>query len=136
MIEIKKDPSPRELRWFGVLLALFFGVAGALVRWRLGSPGVAAGIWSAGALLALVYLALPALRRRIYLGWMYLAYPIGWTVSHVLLLLVYYAILTPLGLLLRLLGKDLLERHLDRDATSHWSRRAAREDPSSYFRQF
>ena len=136
MIEINKDPSPRELRWFGVLLVLFFALVGALVRWRLDAPRVGAGLWVAGGTLALIYLVLPRLRRAIYLAWLYAAYPIGWTISHLLLLFVYYAILTPIGLLLRLAGKDPLERRQDRSAPSYWSRRDQDQDVKSYFRQF
>ena len=41
-----------------------------------------------------------------FLGWMYAAFPIGWTISHLLLLAVYYFVLTPVGLALRLTGRD------------------------------
>lgn len=136
MIEINRHPSPRELRWFGALLALFVATLGALGRWRFDAPGVAAGVWGVGAALVLVYFALPPLRRGIYLAWLYAAYPMGWTISHLLLLLVYYAILTPVGLLLRLVGKDPLDRRLDPDAASHWSRRAQHDEVKRYFRQF
>ena len=136
MIEINRNPSSRELRWFGVLLVLFFAIVGALARWRFGAPRVATGLWGVGGALSLAYLALPPLRRIIYLAWVYAAYPIGWTVSHLLLLFVYYATLTPTGLLLRLAGKDPLERRTDAAAPSYWSPRAKREDVKTYFRQF
>ena len=64
------------------------------------------------------------------------AFPIGWTISHVLLFVVYFVILTPVGWLLRLSGKDLLDRRLDRDAVSYWTERTASRDASRYFRQF
>jgi hypothetical protein len=67
---------------------------------------------------------------------MYAAYPIGWTISHLLLLIVYYVILTPVGLAMRLAGRDPLDRSPDPAAESYWVRRTPPDSPARYFRQF
>ena len=41
---------------------------------------------------------------------MVLAFPIGWTVSQVILLLMFYGLFTPIGLVFRLIGRDPLQR--------------------------
>ena len=51
-----------------------------------------------------VYAAIPMSRKWIYLGWIYAAFPIGWTVSHLLLAAIYYLIVTPIALAVRLAG--------------------------------
>jgi hypothetical protein len=136
MITINRNPSSRDLRWFGLLLLLFFGLLGALARWRFGAPDTATALWQIGAVLCIVYYAVPPLRRWLFLGWMYAAFPIGWTISHVLLLVVFYLILTPVGLALRLGGHDPLERSFDREAATYWVPRSVKDDPARYFRQF
>ena len=48
--------------------------------------------------------------RLIYVGWMVLAFPIGWTVSQVMLALMFFGLFTPIGLVFRLIGRDPLQR--------------------------
>jgi hypothetical protein len=64
------------------------------------------------------------------------ALPIGWTISHLVLGAVYYLVLTPIGLVMRLLGRDPMQRRFDRSAKSYWIERTPRTDPSRHFRQF
>ncbi len=136
IVEINLNPSKSELRWFGLLLFLFFALIGGLVFWRLGSLAVPSVLWLAGAVLGLVYYAVRPLRRPMYLGWMYAVYPLGWTISHLLFGCIYFLVMTPIGLLMRLSGRDPLERRFDPEAGTYWVERPARVEPSRYFRQF
>ena len=95
--DIPFDPARATLRQFaGLCLVVFGGMAlwQALVR---GHTGLAIFL----ALLALtigpVGLARPEWVRWIYVGWMVLAFPIGWTVSQVLLALMFYGLFVPIG---------------------------------------
>jgi hypothetical protein len=74
--------------------------------------------------------------RFVFLTLSYAAFPIGFVVSHVILAIVYYLILTPIGLLVRAIGRDPMERRFDRDAESYWVVRQPIDDPGRYFRQF
>jgi hypothetical protein len=136
MIELNRNPSARDLKWFGLLLLAFFGLLAAMAQWRFGAPSSARLLLAVGAALSAVYYAVPPLRRWIFLAWMFAAFPIGWTISHVLLFVVYFGVLTPVGLVLRVLGKDPLDRAFDRDASSYWIARPRVDDPRRYFRQF
>lgn len=136
MIEINKNPSKKELWVFGLLLILFAGLVGGLVFYRWGSLEWAGYSWIGGGLLALLYFSIPSLRRPIYLAWMYLGFPIGWAVSHLFLGLIYYGVLTPVGLLLRVLGYDSLKRRMEPERESYWIEQSLRRDAKSYFRQF
>jgi len=136
MIEIDRHPAPRILRQFAGLFLLAFGVVGLLVLRRGGSMEVALAIWGVALAVFVVGMIRPGAIRLVYLGLIYLAFPIGWVVSHVLLALVLYLLFTPIGWALRLLGRDPLERKLDSEASSYWT---AHEQPASmdrYFRQF
>ncbi len=136
MIEIKKDFSDRELMLFGPLMAVFAGLLGWLLGYQLGSPNVRYGIWGAAALLIVVYYAASGLQLAIYRGWLYAVAPIGWVVSHVLLAAIYYLLLTPIGLLMKVFGYDPMRRKMDRAASSYWVVREPKRDNSSYFKQF
>ena len=52
--------------------------------------------------------------------WMRLAHVLGFIMTRVILTITYVLVIVPTGLVFRLLGKDLLDRKLDRDATSYW----------------
>ncbi len=136
LIDIKRDPSKRELGWFGVIFALFFAIVGGLVRWKFGAPAAGTVIWLTAAGLTLLYYALPPLRRPLYFGWMYAAFPIGWVVSHVVLAIVYYLVFTGTGLVMRLLGHVRLQRRFEPDAQTYWVEHRPGEDRARYFRQF
>ena len=136
MIELDLDPAPKELRRFGVLLAVFAAAGGALVHWKLDTPHAATAVWVAGGALVAAYLAVPPIRRRMYVGALRATYPVGWLVSHALLAAVYYLLLTPIGLTLRLVKGDPLARTPDGSSPTYWVERRPNLDVRRYFRQF
>ena len=135
VIEINRNPSRRDLRIFGALLLVFAGVVGALLHWRWHAPGAARAVWIAGAVLVGLYFGVPPLRRPIYLGWIYVTFPIGFVLSHVILGLVYYGVFTPMGLIMRLVGHDPMRRKMDRAAKSYWVAHDPHRSMERYFRQ-
>ena len=135
MIEINRNPSRRDLLVFGAGLAVVFAVIGAL-RWRAGSPATAKVWWISGLALTVMFFAVPRIRRRLYVGWMYAIYPIAWTISHVVLGVAYFLVATPIAVTLRFFGRDPLQREFDKAARSYWVVRAPNRDDARYFRQF
>ena len=136
LVELKKEATDSELRWFGLLFAGFFGLIGAMTWWRFDAPHTAQYIWVVAGGVAGLYYLIPPLRRPIFFGWMYAAYPIGFVVSHVILAGIYYLVMTPIGLLMRLLGHDPLQLRLKPDAETHWIKRTPSQDPQRYFNQY
>ena len=61
------------------------------------------------------------LLRPIYVGWMVLAFPIGWTVSQVILAVMFFGLFTPIGLVFRLIGRDPLHRARRPGVESYWT---------------
>ena len=104
-------PAPRMLRQFAGLWLAFFGGLAGLAGARAGpaSASAAALAVAGGRRSAASAWSGPALVRPIFVGWMVLAFPIGWAVSLVLLGLVYYGLFTPIGLVFRLVGRDALQ---------------------------
>ncbi len=136
VISINKTPSKRDLAWFGLTFLSFFGLIGLVVWWRAGSLRAAVILWAAAGAVTAVYYAVPPCRRAIYLGWMYAAFPIGWIISHLVLATVYYLVLTPTGLLMRLFGRDPMHRKFAPQATTYWIPVKPEPDKRRYFRQF
>ncbi len=137
LLEINPNPSVRELRQFGTIwFPAFFVLIGGIVLYASGSLPWALGIWIAAACVTLLGLALPWVTRLVFLGWMYAAYPIGWVISHLLLGVIFYGIVTPTGVLARLARGDSLHRRPDPTAATYWVKRETEREADRYFRQF
>lgn len=145
MIEIDWRPDERTLRQFGVIALFGFSILAALAWWELlvfsvglGSARafVAGGFAALAGLSGLFSAILPRANLPLYLGLTILSYPIGFVLSYVIMGLLFFAMLTPVGLCFRLTGYDPLHRRFERDATTYWTNPRARRGKASYFRQF
>lgn len=133
--DLPLQPTQRTLRQFGGLCLVFFGGL-AIWQWLVRDNLVSAGILSGLALvLGIVGLVRPTALRLLFVAWMIAAFPIGWVISHILLLIVYYGVFTPIGLAFRVIGRDPLELRR-RDVSSYWTPKPQVADLHRYFRQF
>jgi hypothetical protein len=136
LIDLNKNPTSRELKVFGVLFAVFFGLLGAVFWWYTGWQTAAMVVWKSAAFILVAYIVAPQIRRPIYLIWSYALYPIGFVITLVLMGVVYYLVITPTGFLMRLFGRDPLSRKFRREAKSYWIRRKEDASLDRYFRQY
>jgi hypothetical protein len=74
--------------------------------------------------------------RWIYVGAMLVSFPVGWTVSKLILVGLFYGMFTPLALLFRLLGRDVLGRRRAPAATTYWAPKPMSTEGSDYFRPY
>lgn len=116
------DTSKRSLRSFGYVVGLVLLGIALFVLWRRdwAATSVVYGLGSIGGLLVVLGLVAPLILRPIYKVWMALALALGYVMTRVLLTTVFFLIMTPIGLLMRLFGKDPMHRRLDPDVASYW----------------
>jgi hypothetical protein len=132
---VKWHPDARELRRFAIFMLVGFFVLGLLSVWR--AKGIATGsivLWSIGVFLAVASFV-PRLGRVAYLGVYLPTSIIGYVVSNVMLALMFLFVITPLGIVLRLLGKDLLQERRQK-AQTQWKPVKGPKTEDSYYRQF
>jgi hypothetical protein len=138
LVEINWQPTRRDLRVFGLGLAVFC----MIIAWWCYRTfhGDFEAVETALALVAVFAVVssifAPGFLRPAYVVFMVVAFPVGWVVSHVLLAVVFYAVFTPMGLFMRLLGRDPMQRRFDPAAKSHWVSRRGEKSTEDYFRQF
>lgn len=133
--EIERNPTPRDRVELGLVFAVGLSVFGALARFRWDSPGVATSLWIAagvGFVLSLV----PPIGRVLYILWMGLGRTIGLVTSPILMFAVYAVVIVPVGLVFKLMRRDVMRRELDPAAPSYWEDYPRAEDPARYLRQF
>lgn len=136
MLEINKNPTKKDLNLFGLLFLAFWALVGGIAWWRFDAPVVARYMWAIAAIVTFVHYAVPPVRRYVFLGWSYATYPLGWVVMHVILGIVFYLVITPIGLIMRAAGKDPMNRKPDPQANTYWIEHEQITDQSRYFRQF
>ena len=128
-------PSAKELRQFGLLfgllLMLFFGL---LLPWLWGHSWPR-WPWGAGGAIWLWALVLPGTIYHPYRAWMAVGAVLGWINTRILMSIVFYLVVLPMGLVLRLMGRDPLRRRLDPAAESYRVPAAA-DDPKHMERPF
>ncbi|MCY2991852.1 MAG: SxtJ family membrane protein [Planctomycetota bacterium] len=133
LVEMNWHPTDRQLRQFGVIGLFALPLLGWL--WSGGVLGI--GILAAvGLALAAVGLTYPQTLRPIFVGLSLVGLPIGWGVSELTLLVLFYGLFLPIGLLLRLLGRDPLDRKFDAQASSYWQPKKPPTDVASCFRRW
>jgi len=132
---VKWRPDARELRRFAIAMLIGFFVLGALSAWR--AKGIGTGsvvLWSIGASLA-VAAFVPKLGRIAYLAVYLPTSIIGYVVSNVMLAVMFFLVITPLGIIMKLMGKDVLQQRRP-GRTTQWTPVKETKNEESYYRQF
>jgi hypothetical protein len=78
----------------------------------------------------------PKAIRYVYGAAMLAAFPIGWTISQALLVIVFFGVFTPVALVFRLIGRDILNRRYASGDESYWEVRKQPASADRYFQQF
>lgn len=130
-----REPTSRDLT---ILAGLFFVILCAIGGYLLWKGATNGWMWIiAGTVLALSRIVTPFF-KAIYRIWIILSIIIGYFVSRVLLTIIFFIVIIPMGLIMRILGKDPMERKLDPNAASYWIPKEQEKDPSveRYEKQF
>ena len=145
MIELNLDPDERMLRQFGWIALVGFCTL-AFVAWReilifsfgLGSarPAVAIALAGLGVLASLFSVAWPRGNRPLFVVLSLASFPIGFVVSHVVLGLIFYGVISPVGLAFRVVGRDALSRSLESNRDSYWQDHERTASKDRYFQQY
>jgi hypothetical protein len=111
-------------RTFGLVFSGFFLIIGLLPMWR----GNSFRYWALGvaAVLLVPTILAPAILGAFNRLWTKFGELIHRIVSPVALAVLFFCVVTPTGLLLRLMGKDILRLRFDKAASSYW---ISREPP-------
>ncbi|MCL4538214.1 MAG: SxtJ family membrane protein [Bacteroidetes bacterium] len=127
--------SKKDLRKFGLTVGPVLLAIGLYLFLRGRSSGA---YWAAtGILLIFLSIVAPVVLKPLNKGWMILAILLGWVMTRFILVILFYLVLTPTGLIARMFRKDFLDRRFDRTRNSYWQKREKNKfDPRDYERQF
>jgi len=123
---ILRTQSRRDFRSFGTTMGIFLMLLG--LGFNLFSLNYSLQIVATGGLLLMLGAVLPAGLRPLYILWMTLAALLGFIMTRILLGIIFFLIFAPVGLIFRLIYKDLLDESIEPTAKSYWKAR----DPKPY----
>ena len=116
--QLNHPASIKEFRSFGLLVGMILNVIGL---WPMLFHGESPRMWAAGAGGLLIALGgfLPRSLVHIHKGWMLAGHVLGWINTRILLGVVFYGLITPIGILFRLMGKDTLRQGFSETSSTY-----------------
>ena len=134
--EIKNIKSEKsDLRKFGIIIGLILLVIAGFLFWKEKESFQI--LLTFGVIFFFLGIAIPFILKPIYWVWMIFATIFGWIMTRVILSLIFYIIFTPIGLILRIFGKQFLEFNWDHSKQSYWNLRTVETfNKENYERQF
>ncbi|HKI77232.1 MAG TPA: SxtJ family membrane protein [Ignavibacteriaceae bacterium] len=127
--------SKRDLRKFGLTVGLVLIAIAAFLFWKQKGSYP---IFTIIALFLIVSgLLFPLILRPLNKVWMTLAILMGWVMTRVILIILFFIVLTPLSFVARIFRKKFLDLDIDKTKESYWEIREKKEiNPVEYERQF
>jgi ABC-type dipeptide/oligopeptide/nickel transport system permease component len=127
------NKEKRDIRIVFLIFSAIFGV----IAWRH-YPSIETYVLSGLSLVLLPIVAFaPIILRPVFKLWLKIAHAVGWFNTQILLSIVFILIFIPIGLIMRLLGKDPMKRKMQSEGT-YWEpyEIAGLKDKKRYERQF
>ena len=111
-----------EIKKFGMGLTVLLCLIGG---WQLYKGNIDVYVWFFGfaGLVLILSFFVPIILKPLYKVTHTVGNAIGWVSTRILLGIIFYIIFTPIGIMLRLIEKDLLDKRLDKDAKSYWNKK-------------
>ena len=118
--EIKNIKSGKsDLRKFGITFGIILLIVSGFLFWKEKEQFQI--FLTIGITLFLIAIVIPSVLKPVYWIWMVFAIILGWIMTRLILSLLFYIIIAPIGLALRFFGKQFLELRWDKSKDSYWN---------------
>ena len=123
--------NPREIRKFGIIGAIFFGTLLAVALWR--DKALAAYFFGFLSFLSIGFIIMPWRLRHAYAAWLKIANFVGFTVTILILSILFYFVITPTALIKKIFGGRPLPLKPDDKVSTYWVTRPEPTQPKERF---
>ena len=144
-VELNFDPKAKQLRQFGFIGLVAFPLLGWLfsgkppitdfAAWEQNQTRIFLGFCLAAITFGALAFMKPGLLKWIFIAASVVTFPIGFVLGEIVMMLIFAIAFVPTALVFRWIGRDSLDRTLDRKTESYWVEKPQAKDASSYFRQ-
>jgi len=138
LIDFDFKTGKKDIRLFSNVVPIALAVWGTILGFSHDWGGCSEWILYGIAVLIFFWgMISPYTLKPVYIGWMYFTRCFAWFLTTLVLGLVFYIGFTVIGFLMRLFGKDPLNRKIDKTAPSYWNKRTlGAPDKAHYGKQF
>lgn len=126
--------TKREVRITWIGFTVIFAVIGSILLYK--EKETYLYFYGASSFFAFFAAFAPMALLPLYRLWVKFATALAWFNTRLLLGMVFYFVITPIGLFMRLIGKDPMERKIDKEATTYWNDKELDDDLTRYTKQF
>jgi hypothetical protein len=127
--------TKKDLRKFGFSVGIVLDAIGIILFYFEKSSAIYFAVF--GGLLILLGIVFPQLLKPLNKIWMGLAIILGFIMTRVILSILFYLVITPIGFIAKLFGKKFMDLNYNKSAKSYWERRTIiQKKPIDYDRQF
>jgi hypothetical protein len=137
LIEEIKNIKGNKSDWkkFGITMGIILVVIACCLLWKKNNSFPYVFVLAAAFLITGI--VVPSMLKPVYKAWMVLSVMMGYIMTRIIMAVIFYLIVTPIGFLAALVGKNFLDMKIDKKAKSYWKARdALRKEKSDYERQF
>jgi hypothetical protein len=141
LVNLNWKPNAKELRSFGAIFLGGFVLIGLVkyfspFEWIISrNQKVGLVFIIVGIVVGLIGLTGTKLALPFYWVWLSIAFVMGNIVSRIIIAVIYYLVVTPVGWIAKLVGRDKLQLK-KRNKDSYWIKTSLPTEPSKYERQF
>lgn len=130
---IKGDKS--EWKKFGMTMGVILTLIGLFLFWKRNDYFQYAFLLAAFFFIS--GFLLPLLLKPVFKVWMALSVVMGYIMTRVIMVIIFYLIVTPIGFIAFLTGKKFLDMKIDKSAKSYWiAREKTQKTQQDYEKQF
>ena len=133
LVELNWNPTNRQLRQFAIICLFALPLAG----WLWEASGQVTGFLAiVGFILAIAGVTVPKIVTPVFLALTIVTRPIGMVVGELAMLLIYFGVLLPIGVVFCLVNHDALQLRLDRNKGTYWQVKRRPTSLASYYHQW
>jgi hypothetical protein len=130
---IKGDKS--DWRKFGITMGIILALMGFYLLWK--KKNYSEYVFLLTAAFFISGLVIPSALKYVYKVWMAISVIMGFIMTRVIMVIIFYMIVTPVSFVASIIGKNFLDMKIDKTAKSYWMvREKVQKEKSDYERQF
>ena len=141
-VELNYNPTSKQLRQFGYIGMCALPVLGWLLAgkpmpstWEASDTQFVGFFAAIGAASGALAAAKPTWLKWIFVAASVITFPIGFVLGEVIMFSIYLIAFAPMAILFRIIGRDALQRDIQRNADSYWQEKQQPSQSASYYRQ-
>jgi hypothetical protein len=135
-VDIDLHPRDRVLRQFAVAWLVIVGSLGVNHWLSRGNVRVGVVLLAVAMVVGTAGVLRPQAIRWIFVVASIAAFPVGWVVSQLMLLMIFAVVITPVALLFKIIGRDRLWRKRTPERKTYWKPKTPTHDVRRYLRQY